>query len=71
LAAIAGEKFAGFLFGNDGTNGRRFRGYEKNLVRLIRQLRQDFNSPNAKFVVVTLGKTKKGDKDDKGLMIGE
>ena len=35
--------------------------YEKNLVKLIKQLRKDFNSPNAKFVCATLGQTKKGD----------
>lgn len=34
--------------------------YERNLVRLIEQLRKDFNAPNAKFVCATLGQTEKG-----------
>jgi hypothetical protein len=33
--------------------------YEKNLVQLIKQLRRDFDAPNAKFVCATLGQTKK------------
>lgn len=35
--------------------------YEQNLVHLIRQLRKDFNAPQAKFVCATLGQTQKGD----------
>jgi hypothetical protein len=35
--------------------------YEANLVRLIEQLRVDFNAPNAKFVCATLGQTVLGD----------
>jgi hypothetical protein len=31
--------------------------YKENLVRLIRQLRHDFDAPNAKFVLATLGQT--------------
>ena len=38
--------------------------YEKNLVQLIKQLRKDFNAPNAKFVCASLGQTKKGAKDN-------
>jgi hypothetical protein len=34
--------------------------YEENLVRLIKSLRKDFNAPKAKFVLATLGQTKKG-----------
>jgi len=34
--------------------------YEQNLVRFIKQLRKDFNAPNAKFVLATLGEAKKG-----------
>ena len=34
--------------------------YEKNLVHIIKQLRKDFNAPNAKFVCASLGQTKKG-----------
>ncbi|MFO0866116.1 MAG: sialate O-acetylesterase [Gemmataceae bacterium] len=34
--------------------------YEKNLVQFIKSLRKDFNSPNAKFVLGTLGEARKG-----------
>ena len=43
--------------------------YEKNLVKLIKQLRKDFNSPNAKFVCATLGQTKKGDTGNGGKIL--
>jgi hypothetical protein len=43
--------------------------YEKNLVQLIKQLRKDFNAPNAKFVLATLGQTKKGDSGNDGLFL--
>ena len=43
--------------------------YEKNLVKLIKQLRKDFNSPNAKFVCATLGQTKKGDTSNGGKIL--
>ena len=31
--------------------------YERNLVAMIKQLREEFNAPNAKFVLATLGQT--------------
>lgn len=31
--------------------------YKKNLIKLIQQLRVEFASPNAKFVLATLGQT--------------
>jgi hypothetical protein len=34
--------------------------YEKNLVHFIKQLRKDFDAPNAKFVLATLGEATKG-----------
>ena len=34
--------------------------YEPNLVRLIQQLRADFQAPDAKFVLATLGQTEIG-----------
>ncbi|KAL3944830.1 MAG: hypothetical protein SGBAC_001095 [Bacillariaceae sp.] len=34
--------------------------YEKNLIRLIDQLRIDFAAPDAKFVLATLGQTEQG-----------
>jgi hypothetical protein len=40
--------------------------YEKNLVQLIEQLREDFNAPDAKFVCATLGQTAKGAKGNEG-----
>lgn len=39
--------------------------YRRNLVRLIEQLRTEFNSPNAKFVLATLGQT---DKDSENVI---
>ncbi|MBX3418691.1 MAG: hypothetical protein KF851_13885 [Pirellulaceae bacterium] len=43
--------------------------YEQNLVRLIEQLRADFDAPAAKFVCATLGQTKKGDTGNDGLIL--
>ncbi len=43
--------------------------YEKNLVHLIKQLREDFNAPNAKFVCASLGQTEKGAADGGGLIL--
>lgn len=43
--------------------------YEQNLAHLIRQLRKDFDAPNAKFVCATLGQTKKGDTGNGGKLL--
>lgn len=43
--------------------------YEKNLVHLIKQLRKDFNAPNAKFVCASLGQSEKGAKDGGGKIL--
>ena len=43
--------------------------YEKNLVHLIKQLRKDFNAPDAKFVCASLGQTEKGDTDNGGKIL--
>jgi hypothetical protein len=43
--------------------------YEQNLVHLIKQLRKDFNAPNAKFVCATLGQTEKGSDGNEGLIL--
>jgi hypothetical protein len=43
--------------------------YEKNLVRLIEQLRLDFDAPGAKFVLATLGQTEKGAGGNDGLIL--
>ena len=53
---------AGFLYwqgDKDRYNEAHAAAYEQNLVRLIRQLRKDFDAPDAKFVCATLGQTKK------------
>lgn len=58
-----GYEIAGFFFwqgerdcGSAALSSR----YEQNLVRFIKQLRKDFNAPNAKFVLATLGEASKG-----------
>jgi len=43
--------------------------YETNLVQFIKQLRKDFNAPNAKFVCATLGQTKKGAGGNEGKIL--
>jgi hypothetical protein len=43
--------------------------YEQNLVRFIKQLRKDFDAPNAKFVLATLGEAKKGDGGNGGKVL--
>jgi hypothetical protein len=43
--------------------------YEKNLVHLIKQLRQDFHAPNARFVCATLGQTEMGATDNGGKLL--
>jgi hypothetical protein len=63
---------AGFFFwqgekdcGNAVHAGR----YEQNLVRFIKQLRKDFNAPDAKFVLATLGEAKKGCEGNEGKVL--
>jgi|Laugrefabdmm15dn_1035133.scaffolds.fasta_scaffold02174_2 hypothetical protein len=54
---------AGFFFWQgekDCGNAAHAEKYEENLVRFIQQLRKDFEAPNAKFVMGTLGESKKG-----------
>ena len=43
--------------------------YERNLAKLIKTLRKQFNAPNAKFVTASLGQTVKGDTDGGGLIL--
>jgi len=43
--------------------------YEKNLVHLIKQLRADFDAPNAAFVCASLGQTKEGSEDNGGTIL--
>ena len=58
-----GYEVAGFFFWQgekDCGNAVHAARYEQNLVRFIKQLRQDFNAPDAKFVLATLGEATKG-----------
>jgi hypothetical protein len=43
--------------------------YEQNLVHLIKQLRKEFDAPNAKFVCASLGQTRKGATDGGGKIL--
>ena len=43
--------------------------YEKNLVAFIKSLRKDFNAPNAKFVLATLGESAKGSTGNGGKVL--
>ena len=54
---------AGFFFWQgekDAGNPGHAALYEKNLVRFIKTLRKDFDAPNAKFVLATMGESVKG-----------
>jgi hypothetical protein len=58
-----GYEVAGFLWwqgerdcGSEALSQR----YEENLVNVIKALRKDFNAPQAKFVIATLGEATKG-----------
>lgn len=65
-------KVAGFFWwqGDRDSRSEALAGrYEKNLVRLIKQLRKDFRAPKAKFVCATLGQTKRGSKDNGGKLL--
>ena len=57
-----GYEVAGFFFWQgekDNGNKAHQERYEQNLVAFIKSLRKDFNAPNAKFVLATLGEAKK------------
>merc|ERR1712151_1395110 len=43
--------------------------YEYNLVNLIKQLRKEYNAPNAKFVTASLGQTEMGSKGGDGKVL--
>ena len=67
-----GYEIAGFFFwqgDKDRYNAGHAARYEQNLVQLIRQLRKDFDSPDAKFVCATLGQTEKGAEGNEGLIL--
>ena len=59
----SGYEVAGFFWwqgDKDMRNAAHSTRYEQNLVRLIEQLREDFNSPDGKVVIATLGQTENG-----------
>jgi len=63
---------AGFFFWQgekDGGNPVHASRYEENLVRFIKQLRKDFNAPDAKFVLATLGEAVKGSGGAGGMVL--
>ncbi|HUU92512.1 MAG TPA: sialate O-acetylesterase, partial [Phycisphaerae bacterium] len=67
-----GYEVAGFFWwqgDKDRYNAAHAGRYEQNFVHLIKQLRKDFNAPKAKFVVATLGQTKKGATGNEGLIL--
>ena len=63
---------AGFFFwqgDKDRYNTAHASRYEQNLVHFIKTLRKDFNAPKAKFVIATLGQTKKDAGGNEGKII--
>jgi len=65
-------EIAGFFFWQgekDGGNAAHAGRYEQNLVRFIKQLRKDFDAPNAKFVLATLGEATKGSGGNGGKIL--
>ena len=67
-----GYEIAGFFWwqgDKDRYNDAHAEKYEENLVRLIEQLRADFEAPEAKFVVATLGQTEKGAEGNEGKIL--
>lgn len=62
-------EIAGFFWwqgDRDSRSEAHSKHYKKHLIRLINELRTDFNAPRAKFVSATLGQTKKGDVGNEG-----
>lgn len=62
-------QLAGFFFWQgekDSGNASDSERYEFNLVNFIKQLRKDFNAPDSKFVLATLGEAKKNEGGNKG-----
>lgn len=63
---------AGFFFWQgekDGGNAGHASAYEANLVRFIKRLRKDFDAPDAKFVLATLGEAVKGSGGNGGRIL--
>jgi Carbohydrate esterase, sialic acid-specific acetylesterase len=67
-----GYEVAGFFFWQgerDGGSAVLSSRYEQNLVQFIASLRKDFNAPNAKFVLATMGESVKGSGGNGGLVL--
>lgn len=67
-----GYEVAGFLWwqgDRDSRSAALSSRYETNLAHLIKQLRKDFDAPDAKFVTASLGQTKKGATDGGGKIL--
>jgi len=63
---------AGFFWwqgDKDRYNAAHASKYEENLVRLIKELRTEFDAPKAKFVIATLGQTEKGATGNEGKIV--
>lgn len=67
-----GYEVAGFFWwqgDRDSRSAALSSRYELNLVHLIKQLRQDFTAPEARFVCASLGQTEKGATDGGGKIL--
>jgi hypothetical protein len=53
----------------DAGNEAHAANYEKNLVTLIKALRKEFNAPEAKFVMATIGEVTKGSTGNSGKIL--
>ncbi|MDB4143074.1 sialate O-acetylesterase [Akkermansiaceae bacterium] len=63
---------AGFFWwqgDKDMRNAAHFESYEKNLIQLIKELRREFEAPEARFVTASLGQTQKGSKGGDGKIL--
>lgn len=63
---------AGFFFWQgekDGGDAGHASRYEQNLVAFIKRLRKDFDAPNAKFVLATLGEATRGSGGNGGKVL--
>ena len=71
-SGTSGYEVAGFFWwqgDKDRYQEAHARKYEENLVRLIGELRREFDAPDAPFVLATLGQTEKGAAGNEGLIL--
>lgn len=67
-----GNEVAGFFFWQgekDAGNAGHASRYEQNLVYFIKQVRKEFNAPNAPFVLATMGESAKGSGGNGGMIL--